>query len=835
MAQIPYRANLSAAIFPMTLARSGRTVINPQADNNFDKRVDAQGNDKASAGIPQVMYMENVLPTVEGFQSVGYVEDGTVAGAEVGINCIENISVATTVIGDIEVGDISIEDEGESESSWTAVTTYLVYGGTATSDLSVFGPPPYEYPDIGIPFDAAYDNVASFAVVLTDIHPTLNAYSVFHYSGVLEVSPAHFESYYRRELGNLSSVTEWSTNLEFYLAPGFSNVPDAGDQWEARLDLGLGVSAAGAGLRVVYSLTDEKLYIKTSTGGWDNQNQTTLSEFSLILSATTWYVAKITSARNPDTNTRDVSVRIETTGGTLLALLTASLPDTHVYGNYLGLALDTPKFDMVPGAAYTPNMVAITNILFEAEVPDTSTQVLANMVSIDVAFLGDNNVTASRAELPGFENLTVVVPDDFVSPASSDYFTFASVRGRCFVGIRRFFSGTFHLYEVTCDLDTLVFTFDDITEEVAATFGELFEFDSVLGVVGSYNYLILYTAVSTHWSSTTTPTDFSASLVSGAGSEYVANLKGDITFCKPHVGGFFIYTTGNVIYCIYTGNARYPWKFREVSESSGYSYSQQVSGDTNSETHRGISNSRAIQGLSPDGARLAASEVSNFLERTKVWDTYDFSTNTFSVVQESELRTLVDINEKYRLWFYLDRYILVPYDQESPDDEGSTWRNRYSKVLVFDTLLQRYGKLSIPHHTILANSKSIYFFDHETGQKHVLNFDIHSEDLSPSFQSILLLGKFQFVRGNFLTLQQVSIESTQDEDLLTREFTVRVFRTLDGKNFLASVPLVLIPSESIGTLATYRCRVAGQNFSIGLLGKFDANTLDMRFTVDGSR
>jgi len=73
MAKIHYRGNLSAAIYPMTLAGSGRAVIMPGPDQNFDRRVDPQGEQK-DAGIPQAIYMENVFPTVNGYQSVGYLD-----------------------------------------------------------------------------------------------------------------------------------------------------------------------------------------------------------------------------------------------------------------------------------------------------------------------------------------------------------------------------------------------------------------------------------------------------------------------------------------------------------------------------------------------------------------------------------------------------------------------------------------------------------------------------------------------------------------------------------------------------------------------------------------
>lgn len=71
MAQQSYRANLSASIYPMALSRAGRSVIVPQIDQNYDRRVDPTGEQK-TPGIPQALYLENVIPTVEGYQSVGY-------------------------------------------------------------------------------------------------------------------------------------------------------------------------------------------------------------------------------------------------------------------------------------------------------------------------------------------------------------------------------------------------------------------------------------------------------------------------------------------------------------------------------------------------------------------------------------------------------------------------------------------------------------------------------------------------------------------------------------------------------------------------------------------
>lgn len=80
MAQQSYRANLSASIYPMALSRAGRSVIVPQIDQNYDRRVDPTGEQK-TPGIPQALYLENVLPTVEGYQSVGLASQGSFSPA----------------------------------------------------------------------------------------------------------------------------------------------------------------------------------------------------------------------------------------------------------------------------------------------------------------------------------------------------------------------------------------------------------------------------------------------------------------------------------------------------------------------------------------------------------------------------------------------------------------------------------------------------------------------------------------------------------------------------------------------------------------------------------
>lgn len=72
MAQVTYRANLSARAFPFLSQNWGRTVIVPQYDNTFSRQLTSQEDQDKDVGIPQIYYCHNVMPHQQGFQSIGY-------------------------------------------------------------------------------------------------------------------------------------------------------------------------------------------------------------------------------------------------------------------------------------------------------------------------------------------------------------------------------------------------------------------------------------------------------------------------------------------------------------------------------------------------------------------------------------------------------------------------------------------------------------------------------------------------------------------------------------------------------------------------------------------
>jgi hypothetical protein len=72
MAQITYRGNLSAKVFPFVMQFFGPTVIVQGQDQNFQRQLVSQEDLDKDRGIPQILYCHNVMPSAEGFQSIGY-------------------------------------------------------------------------------------------------------------------------------------------------------------------------------------------------------------------------------------------------------------------------------------------------------------------------------------------------------------------------------------------------------------------------------------------------------------------------------------------------------------------------------------------------------------------------------------------------------------------------------------------------------------------------------------------------------------------------------------------------------------------------------------------
>jgi hypothetical protein len=363
------------------------------------------------------------------------------------------------------------------------------------------------------------------------------------------------------------------------------------------------------------------------------------------------------------------------------------------------------------------------------------------------------------------------------------------------------------LYEVTNpSADVLDFT--DVSGSVTGI-----TLSDVICIWSTANYLIVATKDGrVLWSSLTTPTDFTSSLVSGAGSIIPNDIKTNIKFVKETSNGFYIYTESGVTFGQYTGNARYPFKFTPVFNSGGYTSSYQVFGDSRSNTQVAIDNTGNIRFISNNSAQLTAPELSNFLERTKQADLFNLSTFEFS---------LAALSSSLRITYILDKYISVRFTVGS-----STY------FCVYDTALRRYGKFKVAGN-IYTDLENFYFFGTLEGEVgYQAGFDIYNTDF-PAVSAILL-GKFQYVRSRMMQMEEIELEGPQNTAIVSSpNFSVALLPSTDGRNF--DTPISLTPRSVVGGLATYDCHQTARNHSLLIKGAFSVNTLQLKFVPGGER
>lgn len=136
MAQYPYRANLQSMSFPMLTELAGRTVIDPSIDQTFIPGVSPSVENTTvpvDRGFPQIFYAHNVMPSTQGYQSIGY--DEVYSGIDWG--GVSAQAVDFTSIHYIQAGEVIPGSEEGTDS--VAGTTYRTYISAPKSGLnSVF-------------------------------------------------------------------------------------------------------------------------------------------------------------------------------------------------------------------------------------------------------------------------------------------------------------------------------------------------------------------------------------------------------------------------------------------------------------------------------------------------------------------------------------------------------------------------------------------------------------------------------------------------------------------------------------------------------------------------
>ena len=335
-------------------------------------------------------------------------------------------------------------------------------------------------------------------------------------------------------------------------------------------------------------------------------------------------------------------------------------------------------------------------------------------------------------------------------------------------------------------------------------------------IIASHNYLIGINRFSgkVQWSSTTSPTDFTPSLVSGAGSIVPNDFKSEIVAVRMTAAGFIMYCKKNAISATYTGNARYPWKFREVPDSHGYLAKTDITVSKGAGVHYAIDSQKTLRAITPENAQPIGPEVSTWLRgatRLEYWDSVNNQVLGASI-GGAKLNTWIR--------YVLNRYIFLSYKSS-----GSPSTAEFSYILVYDTLLQRYGRLKVEH-TYIFESQGVVYTLSKYGQCKRMIFGMAVT--SGTHDSTLVLGKFQYVRSRHLDLHNVRTEHGPDSN-----YAVGVISSLDGAT--AGTYQALTASTLGAGINEYDCRLTGMNHQIVIRGKFDLNTLSLTFSPGAGR
>jgi hypothetical protein len=240
----------------------------------------------------------------------------------------------------------------------------------------------------------------------------------------------------------------------------------------------------------------------------------------------------------------------------------------------------------------------------------------------------------------------------------------AVVRGQSY-----FYFGTFEVY-----------TWDSVLEGLKAIPIVGLELGAILGICSGGSQLIMYTASTIYYSAALNAADFVPSLATGAGSTGVLALKGTIVTCLPLGQDFVIYTQYSAVHARYTGNFATPFVYNEIPGSTGIVTQKHVAYNTNTGAHIAYVNvglqeitASGVSSIFPDISDQVSKGIVAYIDELTGYLSYE-------VIQA--------VNVK--ITFVANRWLCISLGIDPAAE-------MYSEAYIFDSALQRWGRLKVSH------------------------------------------------------------------------------------------------------------------------------------------
>ena len=353
---------------------------------------------------------------------------------------------------------------------------------------------------------------------------------------------------------------------------------------------------------------------------------------------------------------------------------------------------------------------------------------------------------------------------------------------------------------------------------------------NIIGIVGANGYNIAYSKTAVAWSSLVDPTDFVPSLITGAGGGSIQEAKGYIQFCLPASFGFIVYCERNCVAAVYTGNSRNPFKFTEIKGSGGGVSPELVARDVGQQFNIAWT-TKGLQRLGPAVAENIHPELEALIY-TKYKESLNLASNSFTT-------SAVSIRLG-RLVYLCNRYLCYSFNAES----ASTSESGYTDVIVYDSVLERWGRLSFDHahlgefHNYVAQgTPTNYTFTDIAHPIFLISKRGLVYQLGERFgsfsggESAIILGKFQYVRAKRLCLDKVNLENSGQNFDSTSITCVDLPTQEDATN---ETPVSGTVFSSRSTFKVFHFNVDAIAHSLLIKGGFNLTNVELEFHPTGN-
>jgi len=379
-------------------------------------------------------------------------------------------------------------------------------------------------------------------------------------------------------------------------------------------------------------------------------------------------------------------------------------------------------------------------------------------------------------------------------------------------------------------------------------------FGEIDGVSSSNGYLLAWSGLQVFWAPFNgTAFDFEIYAngeVTGAGSQIPEDVKGPITAIVPVSGGFIIFTTKNAVAAFYNANNfASPWIFKAIANAGGVESFEQTTDDANLSAIYAYTTG-GMQKISLNSAETVFPDVTDFLGLHYL--------ETFNPVSLTFERGALNTEMFVKVTHCGQRFLVVSYGM---------YPGIYSYALVYDTKLDRWGKLRLPHRDCFAYSygqqdanltygalldvsyeemmtetydtaviqggalqyprQSIAFLLRD-GTVKLARMDMREKDEADTSSSFVLIGRNQLTRARLTSVHEIEVDgfSATDNELA-------VLTSKDGLTFYSSETGYL--RERNEEYAQYGFDITtGKNHTVYVGGQFYLSNLILHATNDGA-